>query len=796
MYRERLVKWCKRIIEILAVIALVILVLSVFCMIHERFFRLDQHATTIFGTTAGVVGSMFGLTAASYAFIWGDLRSDRQSNRHLEKVLGQYREDLWRLFNRALQLTTVVIFSSLTGLAFAQKVTDPSLFKVVQRANIMLSFYYNKKSEYISFIAWFNLAISFAAIYIMFVMNQRIFNRSRQYTVIAEKILDQIDDKYNLELEDRKRQRSLHKLTNKDVNSLEYEKIHNIEILIERILKNHESIGEAFAGGQRREKLLTSVIKSGLEPVCCTTGQQNENESYEIKMEWSYLREDKRKSRLEQCRKRAQLEYDVLFQSSDKDENKSGNRQKPYECGFIAVYDDLLGYRDNSLVYEENCSGKRKEKKIILAERRSLRYTIKRRLLIYYLRGETFSNMDLTGISFSGADLRYTNFSNCNLTGISLMGANCEGADFTGSKMTGMYFDDADRDHVNVTGEIRLACQGDSESTWNPHTGEEPTCLKDAAFKEADVSRAYLKAPDNNVPFSLEGTNFDNAKMFFSYFKNIDFTNSSLEKAQMYNTGLVRTKAKSANFTNATLTNACVAWCDFENADFTDATLTETILTHINFDGTKLINANFSYANITACSFEGASCQNVSFKNMIQNLDFMEKDRPKALGDIASIDFEPIRFCHTILTKTDFSGANLTKISFKNVIGQDCIFTKAEGDNMIFDSSLFASSIFNATHLRNSFFSDTIFRNSVFIGTKFVNGIFDKVDFSNILLNDAEDLCFSGGCMRKVNFSGSEGLSASSFENMILYAVDFSGTGIQECDFSADVRVIGCIWER
>ena len=137
-------QWCKRIIEILAVIALVILVLSVFCMIHERFFRLDQHATTIFGTTAGVVGSMFGLTAASYAFIWGDLRSDRQSNRHLEKVLGQYREDLWRLFNRALQLTTVVIFSSLTGLAFAQKVTDPSLFKVVQRANIMLSFYYNK----------------------------------------------------------------------------------------------------------------------------------------------------------------------------------------------------------------------------------------------------------------------------------------------------------------------------------------------------------------------------------------------------------------------------------------------------------------------------------------------------------------------------------------------------------------------------------------------------------------------------------------------------------------------------
>lgn len=43
--------------------------------------RFDQHTTTILSTTAGVVGTMFGLTAASYAFIWGDLRSDSQDGR-------------------------------------------------------------------------------------------------------------------------------------------------------------------------------------------------------------------------------------------------------------------------------------------------------------------------------------------------------------------------------------------------------------------------------------------------------------------------------------------------------------------------------------------------------------------------------------------------------------------------------------------------------------------------------------------------------------------------------------------
>lgn len=120
-------------------------------------------------------------------------------------------------------------------------------------------------------------------------------------------------------------------------------------------------------------------------------------------------------------------------------------RRLPRECSFISVYEDLLGYRDNSLIYEENCSEKKK-KDIKMKEKRSLRYTIKRRLLVFYLRGEVFSNMDLTGISFSGADLRFANFSNCNLTGIRLMGANCEGADFTGTKMTGMYFEDVESD--------------------------------------------------------------------------------------------------------------------------------------------------------------------------------------------------------------------------------------------------------------------------------------------------------------------------------------------------------------
>lgn len=251
----------------------IIITLSVFSLfayfICTKTLRLDQYATTIFATTAGVVGSMFGLTAASYAFIWGELRSDRQANRHLERVLGNYRKKLWKLFSWSLVLTMVVIFSSLIGLASAQKITAPDLYKTINQARGSLSYFYNEKPFAISLIALFNLEISFIVIGAMAVMNRTIFKRNAQYASLAEKVLEEIDSRYNMEIEERQRKRPSalkgKKNQEEDINSLEYKKIHNLEILIERILKNHESLGDAFAESQRREKLLTSVIMNGLK---------------------------------------------------------------------------------------------------------------------------------------------------------------------------------------------------------------------------------------------------------------------------------------------------------------------------------------------------------------------------------------------------------------------------------------------------------------------------------------------------------------------------------------------------
>lgn len=792
-------KRCSRMSTGIIVFCILILIVAIAagCGIWGVFsecFRLDQYATTIFGTTSGIVGTMFGLTAASYAFIWSDLRSDKQENRHLGKVLECYSQKLWNLFKLSLLLTVAVIFTSLIGLAIAQHITDLSLFKPEIKSGTLIFSYENTKTIPISMIVLLNLSLSAIAVGAMAWMNWDIFKRNSQYADIAKTILDSIQNKYNLELPNAEKDSE-----NIDGRhqSIEYEKIHNLEILMERILKNHESIGDAFAETQRREKLLVSVITRGLTEAYGVTDQLDHvPENIRRKTEWEYLEETKKNARWEKCRKIASEEYEKLTVDSMQKTAKHDKIPRPMESSFITVYDDLLTYRDNSLVWEE----RKREKTADIYGKRTMRYTVKKRLLLFYMRGETFSGMDLTGISLSGADLRFTNFSGCNLTGIRLKGANCEGADFTGSRMSGMYFEDVPVENPAERGEIQLSCidkPSETEDAWDPYKGREITCLREATFKEADVSRAYLEAPDGNM-FSLEGTNFDYAKMFFSFFKNIDFTNASLEKTQMYNMGMIHSIAKSANFSKATLTNSCLAWCNFENADFSDASMAETVLLRNNFGGAKMSNANFSYSNIIACDFEGASCQNASFQNVIQDLERLKESCPKALEGVSLGDAKSLKFSYATLTNTDFSGAKLDKVVFEHAIGQNCIFTKTTGVCPVFDHAVFNSTIFNTTRFIAGSFRNTVLRNSVFSDTWFINCFFDRTDFTGVLFTRLDRPCFMGGIMVGVSFSDASGLTVDSFRNVCLDRVDFRGTGLRKQDFESKgiENLEGCIFEE
>ena len=780
--------------------------------------RFDQYSMTILSTSAGIVGTMFGLTAASYAFIWGDLRSDRKENIHLEKVLQKYRRQLWVYFMITLIVTISVIFISLSGMAIAQYVMDDTLFETVESRALFTSSYQNGKFKIISIITCLNLGLSSIDIVVMGKMNWTIFRRSMKYADIAKNIIENINKRYELKLPEQ--------YTEKEYpNSEEYEKIHNIEIIVDRILKNHESIGEAFTESQRREKLLNSIIRNDLkEQYGCgiQTGDTGEKiNCYIEKMQWSHLSENKKKSRFEKCKKEADKEWNFV---EKRNEEENSGKKSPVEYCFIDVYEDLISYRDNSLIYEENSSGK-KTTEIMLSKSVCLRYSIKRRLLSFYLTKETFTNMDCTNMSFSGADLRYTNFSGSNLSHVRLKGANCENADFTAARMTGMYFSDIGDALPKTGGEIQLTYNDDGKEMWSPYNGREATCLKNATFKEADVSRIYLKAPGNircntgnfpfgddhqefdcgNKPFPLDGTNFDYAKMFNAYLKNVSLAKASLERTQLYNAGFVMIRAKSSNFSNATMTNACFAWCDFENADFSGALMSEAILLRVDFKGAKLSNANFSYSNIIVCNFYGTSCQDVSFKNMTQNWDALEgKEKPDALSDINlgkkdEKDNSNSQFEYSILTNTDFSGAKLDGIIFSNCVGQNCLFAEAEGKKVKIRKSLFRSSVFNSTCFQDSSFENTIFSNSVFIDAKFTDSTISNVDFSDAAFTVSKKECFVGKEIIDSKFTNAKGLTAECFKDIKLTRVDFRGTGLTEKKFkdaANNVVLEECIWSE
>lgn len=784
--------------------------LFILSFIHWKFFanwiRFDQYMETICSTTAALTATMFGLSAASYAFVCSELRSEENQRPQLENVLVEYRDSLWACFVYSLVFTVGTVISSLVFMGIAQKISASDLFGFFAESGFLKASYINSRFTVISSLTFFNLMIAVTAIITMAYLNVNIFRRENRYSKIAQALLKQSVAPYKMPTD-------IPKYENKEIRPdlSELEKIHNIERLMERVLKNHECAGAAFAPEHRRDDLLTIVLLQKLQigysvsgkPLEYTTDIPNEKK-------WHNLTEKKQISRWNSCKEKAKMDYDFL----DSGQQKTEDRKLPSNCSFVKVYNDLICYRNSRLV----CSG---------ADGRTnsgkhLRLSVKKRLLIYMLQGESFSGMDLSRISFSGADLRHTNFSDCDLSYTKMKGTNCEGADFSHARLPGLYFCDQDS---QCNGEIQITYEDDTLDAWNPYQGKEATCFDGATFANADVSRAFLvtkdSSPWNDVfPFdsrprewekalwlySLKDTSFDYAKLYSSKFGNICFDQANFAKALIFDSIFYRCLIRSANLTGATLTNSCLLWCDFGRANMDSAVLAQAVLLRADFHSAQLKNANFVGANLFKCNFSGAYCQGASFMGMIQSVDRI-KSLPFAKNkflentiqnesDIESGTFN-IDFSFATLSRTDFSEANISKINFGHAIGADCIFTNAEGSALNMNDAFLTSSILNRTTIKKSTFNRTILRNSVFLGARFIECTFQGADFSQSIFDQDsnQNTIFVGETMVDVNFSGSQGLSAKCFEYIKLTRCNFTNTGIRKKDFRTQgIKIEDCIF--
>jgi uncharacterized protein YjbI with pentapeptide repeats/GNAT superfamily N-acetyltransferase len=173
-----------------------------------------------------------------------------------------------------------------------------------------------------------------------------------------------------------------------------------------------------------------------------------------------------------------------------------------------------------------------------------------------------FSNAILTGVDFSGRDLRNATFSNALLDGASF--ARCE--------MPMCDFSKADMDN-------------------------------------ADFTRVYATGA-NFAGASARGANFTKATLNGTDFQRADLHKADFSEAVLAHANLSNATAYQANFSRTDMEGVKAAQARFSHASFSGADLHG-----VNFSGSVFMGADFSRADLRGVSFNGADLTGASLEN-------------------------------------------------------------------------------------------------------------------------------------------------------------------------------------
>ena len=757
----------------LLLIDLVLVAVYAYFAFTKNCLPLDQHMSTLCSTLVAVVITMFGLSAASYAFVCSELRAEEKSKPYLSQVLKQYFDKMWALFVASLWLSAVALCVCVICLVIAQKISTENLLTF--SSDHLTVYLFDHQYTWLSVITFVSCVFSLTSIIVMLVFNYYIFQRESSYSKIANKMRAAMVSRYSI-LETELENDSF------SDNEKNLGKINNLEKLIDRIVKNHEDMGKTYNSEERGDGLIRNLFLRKLNDGYLSNGEGNyDNRS------WESIEDGiKRKDQWDVCCCVAKKNK-KWFEEREEDNVRA---KAPCDTRFTTVYDDLICYRDTVLVSASNLTNDGAKAAACL------RKSIKKRLLAFMMWGESFSNMDLSRMSLSGGDFQNSDFSHCDLTYTRMKGAYCKDADFSEAKMPGMFFEDVS----GCDGEIEVTCIDDSKDKWDPYHGKEASYFAGATFARADVSRACLFAkgtcwdeafpfvqsskekPYEKTLFSLENTSFDYAKLYSSRFSNLSFDRANLQKALVFNSIWFQCSAEKTGFEGATMTNSIVICCNFHGSNMNEILFPGSILYRNDFRGALLRNANFSDSNIYRCNFSNSYCQNASFSGMIHDKDTVFKSvyDNKLDGRCIQDDSEEccVDFSYATLTNTDFSGAELSYTNFSYAIGTNCIFTNAEGYHTEFSKALLSSSIFNKTHLVHGNFESSVLRDSVFMGCIFDKCKLTDSDLSKAIFLPGDEAMFKDSKLDRVDFSDTRGLTPSFFDNSTLRGCDFRGSGI------------------
>ena len=284
--------------------------------------------------------------------------------------------------------------------------------------------------------------------------------------------------------------------------------------------------------------------------------------------------------------------------------------------------------------------------------------------------GANLSGMDLSGIDLSGAFLESADLSGTNLAGADLVNAvlakaNLRGANLRGAQLTGANLGGADlREAVLEDAEMSEAVLSRAElSGARFHraklTGADWLEVKPGAV---DLSEATL-GQCTMLKADFSGARFTGADLSDATFVECQLDEADFSGATMTKTTFVTCRGEGVSFQRALLGQAVfVHGSLFPDADFSDATMEKanlrgTLLTGARFDRANLTGADLSECDASSASFERASLRGgMLVRTGLEGASLRGANAMDALASKAKI------------ARADFTGANLYRADLSRAV--------------------------------------------------------------------------------------------------------------------------------
>lgn len=263
------------------------------------------------------------------------------------------------------------------------------------------------------------------------------------------------------------------------------------------------------------------------------------------------------------------------------------------------------------------------------------------------LIGEKLIRAKKTGAYLVNADLTGSNLQKSSFFGAMFDNANLTRTDFSGSNLSAARFVDTimNETDLSYTNLYNAKFAGDK---FGRSTFMQGANITSVDFKDADMSCINLYGaiydeftifprafnPDEFRMFCLEkGADFSNieedlqkVKLRYSVLDNINFSNSSLKRADIKGSEIV-----NCNMHNTILTRAYAKETLIKDTDLSDSKLKQIQLT-----GAELINVDLRKANLKSALLDWRFVKNVDLRGAKYNSEtvFTEGFNPRAAGMI------------------------------------------------------------------------------------------------------------------------------------------------------------------